>query len=155
MKNKLILLLGMALILLSFFAFRGGEVLTGFAVKERVQVTPRFIEDPSYVFDDANEVTQLFTEKSLVKRGDEFTLLIDPGKNGVHTRGEIRDGDNEFIQYFYICGFSFVNKKICTSPRNLPLLVSRTAYDPRDNPHSAVVFDGSGKEVRLSFTVKQ
>ena len=154
MKNKLILLLGMAVILLSFFAFRGGETLTGFAVKDRVHVDSRFIEEPSYVIRDDNTITTLYTDKPLVKRGDEFTLIIDLGENGVRTRGEIRDINDNFVQYFYICGLSFINDKICTSSRHLPLSVSRTASSPKKNPYVITVYDGAGQKVSMPFSVK-
>ena len=152
MRNKLVLLLGMTLVLLSFFAFHGGT--TGFAVKERVQITSRFIETTPFVVSDTNKVTTLYTDKNFAKRGDEFTLVIDPGVNGVRTRGEIRDGRNQFIQYFYICGLSFTNEKICTSSRNLPLSISRTAYSPTKNPYSFIVYDGTGQKISLSLSVK-
>ncbi len=154
MRNKLVLLLGMVIIFLSFFAFQGGQVLTGFVVKERQQITSRFIEEPSFVLSDNNEITRLYTDKSTVKRGDELILVVDPGKSGVYTRGEIRDGKGRFVRYFYICGLSFTNDKRCSSPRHLPLSLSRSASSPSNNPYTLSVVDGFGPEVTLDISVK-
>jgi len=154
MRNRLVLLLGMVIMMLSLFAFQGGQVLTGFAVKERIHVISRFTETPSFTLSDDNKITRLHTDKPSPRPGEEFILVVDPGRNGVYTRGEIHDGKGRFFKYFYICGFSFTNEKKCISPRRLPLSLSRTASSRSNNPYTLSVVDGSGQKVTLDISVK-
>ncbi len=153
MRNKLVLVLGMALVLLSFFAFHGGT--TGFAVKERVQVTSRFVEVPFFTAQDDNDITTLSTPIPLVRRGDKFIFFIDAGSKGFYTQARVKDGHGNFVQQFYICGIYPENDKICSYPtKRYVISVSRTAYDPRKNPYTVELVDGSRRIIQLQFAVR-
>lgn len=145
--------MGMALVLLSFFAFHGGT--TGFAVKERVHITSRFIETPFFTAQEDNDFTTLSTPSSVISRGDKFIFFIDAGKYGFYTQAQVKDGHGNFVQHFYICGIYPENDKICSqAKKRYSFSVSRTAYDPRKNPYTVVLLDGSGKIIQLPFTVR-
>ncbi len=151
MRTSVVLVLGALILLVSFFVFHHDHEITGlvFGESSGKVVTSRFVEVPGFTPDADNVVTVLYSVQQKVKRGGNLVFYADPSIYGVRSKGRVLDSKGEVVQHFFICGKGLY--ALCMHPKRMVLTVSKSGFFPGE--HTVEVTDGSGKIVRLSFTV--
>ena len=150
MRNKIVLLLAITILLLSFFAFNGSDEISGFAVKERVLVTSRFIEIDNRP--DTSTSPVFYTDQNNIKRGGKLIVEYYPQDDGTGAlrRGGIYDSDGVKKQQVYICpGRSDWTE--CENDKIIPITISKNAYMPGEYAFRS--WTTNGELVELHFNV--